>query len=302
MRSVTHRFRAMGSPCEVQLYRADGVDTDAVAHAAIAEVERLEQKYSRYRDDSLASRINRSAGDPAGVEVDTETAGLLDFAATAHSESDGLFDVTSGVLRRAWNRDAKRVPAPDEIDALCERVGWHRVRWERPRIALPVAGMEVDFGGYVKEYAADRAAALCRQRGVRHGVVDLGGDLSLVGPHPDGAPWRVGIRDPFRPDAAIAGVTLRAGAIASSGDYERCVRLDGKRYGHILDPRSGWPVEGLTHVSVVARHCLVAGLASTVAMLKGEAAGIGWLETLELSHLWVARDGTMGGSLAAVAA
>jgi thiamine biosynthesis lipoprotein len=290
-------FRAMGSPCELHLYAETDEHAESVAARAIGEVARLERKYTRYRDDSLTAEINRSAGRREGVAVDPETASLLDYADTSHRESDGLFDITSGILRRAWNFKGRRLPSQPEIESLMGRVGWERVRWARPRIILPVAGMQIDFGGYVKEYAADRVSELCRSLGVRHGLVDLGGDLCVVGPHPDGSPWRLGIRDPGNPESAIASVCLSQGALASSGDYERCMIVDGHRYGHLLDPRSGWPVEGLAAVSVVAPHCLIAGTASTVAMLKGSDEGSRWLDTLGLPSLRVTRDGDLGGSL-----
>jgi thiamine biosynthesis lipoprotein len=288
----------MGSPCALQLYGRSRRRIDAMAEAARAEIVRLEQKYSRYREDSLTSRINRSAGRSDGVVVDDETASLLDYAETAFSQSAGLFDITSGVLRRVWDFKSGRVPASDEIEALLSRVGWQRVRWECPRIVLPIAGMEVDFGGYVKEYAADRVAALCRSLGARHGLVDLGGDLAVIGPHPDGSPWRVGVRHPRRPGTAMATVSLASGGIASSGDYERCMVVDGKRYGHVLDPRTGWPVEGLASVSVAASHCLIAGTATTVAMLKGAAEGAAWLDELGLPNLRMDPDGELAGTLA----
>ncbi|HUP91258.1 MAG TPA: FAD:protein FMN transferase, partial [Solimonas sp.] len=301
MERVELAFRAMGSPCQVKLYAR----TRALAQAAVdevqREVQRLEQKYSRYRDDSLTARINRSAGDAAGVEVDDETAGLLDYAAIAHRESGGLFDITSGVLRRAWDFRSGKLPAQAQLDALLPKVGWQRVRWQRPRLVLPLAGMELDFGGYVKEYAADAAAARARALGVAHGLVDLGGDVCLLGPHPDGQPWRVGIRDPQREDAAIATLDLDRGAIATSGDYERCMVVDGRRYSHLLDPRTGWPVTSLASVSVVAAQCLVAGTSTTVALLMGPERGAEWLDALGLPNLRIAHDGRLGGSLAAAA-
>jgi thiamine biosynthesis lipoprotein len=177
-------------------------------------------------------------------------------------------------------------------------VGWEKIRWQRPRLVLPLAGMQLDFGGYVKEYAADRVAALCREHGLRHGLVDLGGDLAVVGPHPDGSPWRVGIRHPRAPEGAIACVALAAGGIATSGDYERCMLVDGKRYAHILNPKTGWPVAGLASVSVAASHCLIAGTASTIAMLKGARQGPRWLDRLGLPSLRVTADGAVSGSLA----
>jgi thiamine biosynthesis lipoprotein len=294
-----YSFRAMGSPCELHLYGPSRAAIDTVAEAARALIERLEQKYSRYREDSALSAINRSAGDPAGVEVDEETALLLDYAATAHAQSGGLFDATSGSLRRVWDLKSGRVPAQAEIDAQLEKVGWHRARWDKPRFALPVAGMELDFGGFGKEYAVDLVADLCRARGVRHGMVDLGGDLHAIGPHPDGKPWVVGIRDPEDPQRAIASVGLFRAALATSGDYERCMVVDGVRYTHILDPRTGWPIQGgLRSASVIADRCLVAGTATTIAMLKGARAGARFLDSLGLANLRVGPDGRTSGSLA----
>ncbi|MBM4385167.1 MAG: FAD:protein FMN transferase [Deltaproteobacteria bacterium] len=288
-------FKAMGSPCEIRIYGDERAD--AIAAAAQAEVVRLEAKYSRYREDSLASRINRSAGDARGVEVDGETARLLDYAATAWRESEGRFDVTSGILRRAWNFKSGRVPEQREIDALLPLIGWDQVVWHAPRIVLPRAGMEIDFGGYVKEYAADLAAAKCRELGARHGLVDLGGDLAVIGPHPSGVPWRIGVRDPRAPERALAFVALSGGGLATSGDYERCIVANGTRYGHVLDPRTGWPTRGLASVTTAAPACLVAGTLTTSAMLRGERGGA-WLDALGASSLWVRDDGQLGGRLA----
>lgn len=278
------RFRAMGSPCELRLHAATPARAEAAARAARAVIERLEARYSRYRPYSLASRINAAAGSGERIEVDAETAALLDYAATAHAESGGRFDPTSGVLRRAWDFRSGRLPAQAEIDALLPLIGWSQVEWTRPAIRLPRAGMELDFGGWVKEYAADAAAAACREAGIDHGLVELGGDLRVIGPQPDGRPWRIGIRHPRDPARTLAVVDLGDGGLASSGDYERCMVIGGRRYAHLLDPRSGWPVQGLAAVSVLAPSCLLAGTATTVAMLHGEA-GRDWLAALGAPHL-----------------
>lgn len=295
---MLHRipFRAMASPCELQLHGADADSVAAAARAAIAEVARIEAKYSRYREDSVASAINRSAGDPAGFRTDPETRALLDYAQTAFQHSDGLFDVTSGVLREVWDFRAGVLPRRADVERVLARVGWQRVGWADGVIALP-AGMQIDFGGYGKEYAADLAAGVLRRHGVSAGLVDLGGDVRIVGPHPDGSPWTVGVRDPRRAQGAMATIALHEGAIATSGDYQRCMVVDGLRYSHLLDPRSGWPVSGLTSVSVVASHCLIAGTATTIAMLKGDA-GSAWLDALGVPNLRVDRNGILGGRLA----
>ncbi len=295
---MLHRFpfRAMACPCELHLYGDDDVQVEAAARAATLEVTRIEKKYSRYLEDSVASAINASAGKPGGFSPDEETAGLLDYAATAWEQSDGVFDITSGVLREVWDFRSGRLPAQRDVTRVLERVGWQRIDWQRPVLRMP-AGMQIDFGGYGKEYAADRAAEVCLQQGITSGLVDLGGDVRIVGPAPDGESWSVGIRDPRRRWGALASLDLETGSIATSGDYQRFMLVDGRRYSHILDPRTGWPASGLTSVSVVAARCLVAGTASTIAMLKG-ADGAAWLDGLGLPSLRVDVQGKLSGSLA----
>jgi thiamine biosynthesis lipoprotein len=297
MQPYRKTFRAMGSPCEIQLYAANSREAERIMEVAIADVGRLEARYSRYRADSFLSEINRVAAVGGCIAVDEETAGLLNYAATCHRESGGLFDITSGLLRRAWRFDRGALPDPAQIRELLGRVGWEKLRWMPPVLEFPLPGMELDFGGVVKEYAADRAAALCREAGARHGFVNLGGDIRIIGPRADGGPWRIGIRHPRRPGALIQTLSLHGGALASSGDYERCIVLDGVRYGHVLHPKTGWPVRHLAAVTVVGEFCVVAGSASTIAMLK-EANGPAWLEVLGLPHFWVDVQGRVGGPLA----
>ncbi len=283
-------FRAMGSPCEFQLYTSDKDTAEHACKKAHAEVSRLEKKYSRYRTDSVTSTINKSSGNLSGTKVDSETALLLDYAQAVYKQSEGLFDITSGVLRRAWNFKSNQLPTQSQINEVLELVGWEFVEWQRPHIVLKKKGMEIDFGGYVKEYAVDAAANTLRSYGINAGLVDLGGDLKILGPHPDNKPWQIGIRHPRDPANAIASTTLGQGAIASSGDYERFMTIDGKRYAHILNPKTGWPIEGFSAVSVIASECLIAGSCSTVAMLKGEHQGKSWLDSLKLPYISVTKD------------
>ncbi len=302
MRLERFRFRAMGSPCELRFWGSSRAALAPLAETCVEEALRLERKFSRYRDDSLASQINRSAGDPRGVEVDEETAALLDFAATAHSASEGRFDPTSGVLRRVWDFKSGKLPGRDELEAVRSLIGWQKLCWQKPRLVLPMAGMELDFGGFVKEYAADRLAELCRTRGLGSGMVDLGGDLAVVGPHPDDKPWLVGIRDPRAPQVAMARIEVRAGGLATSGDYERFMIVEGVRHSHLLDPRSGESFsDGPACVSVVAPHCLVAGVTSTIAMLHEEDSTLRFLEGIGLLHLVVSQTGRISGSARLVA-
>lgn len=264
--------------------------------AVVGDVERLEAMYSRYREDSFLSEINRVAAQGGKIKVDAETAGLLDYAAACYQQSDGLFDITSGILRRAWNFKSGQLPAEGRIDALLAKVGWHKLRWKSPLLEFPFAGMELDFGGVVKEYAVDRTVTLCWEASIRHGIINLGGDIRIIGPHADGSPWRVGIRHPNQPGGLLKTLQLYGGGLASSGDYERCITLNGIRYGHILNPKTGWPVKRIAAVSVLGDLCVIAGSASTIGMLKEDQAR-DWLNDLGLPHLWVDVEGKVGGSL-----
>ncbi|HEX9277432.1 MAG TPA: FAD:protein FMN transferase [Casimicrobiaceae bacterium] len=290
-------FPAMGSRCEIRLYASSEELAAACARTAINDVLRLETKYSRYRDDSVTTAINRFAAAGGAIDVDAETATLLDYAAACYEQSDGLFDLTSGVLREVWSADRRELPDADTLQRLLARVGWSKVSWQRPRLVFGVPGMEIDFGGVVKEYAVDRAATLCAETGFRHGLVDLGGDIKVIGPHPDGSPWLVGIQHPRIAEAVMATLDLFQGAIATSGDYERFVEIGGRRYSHILSPRTGMPVRGLAGVSVAALECIIAGSATTIAMLM-EDRGPEWLEEFGLPHVWMDQQLRVGGTYA----
>jgi len=302
----THRlrFNAMGCPCEITLEHTDELCAQRAALAARAEVERLDAKYSHYRDDNLLAEIIVAAASADGASVDDETADLLDFAAALHAQSGGRFDITAGALTKLWDLQAGRVPADAEVAAALARTGWQRVRWNRPQLHFSTPGMRLDLGGVVKEYAADRAAQRCRDQGVAHGVVDLGGDLAVVGKHADGTAWRAGIKaarahDPHETPGAFASIELSHGGLATSGDYERAMIVDGRRYSHIIDPRSGQPLESFASVSVLGESCLVAGAASTIGMLLGPREGYAWLQQLGLPFLCVGADGAISGTLAA---
>ncbi len=288
-------FSAMGTTCSLHLH-ADEALADAVGARAMLEVGRIEQKYSRYREDSVMAAINCAAEAGGAIAIDGETTSLLDYALACGERSGGLFDITSGLLRRAWDFTTGALPKPDAVAALLPRVGWDKLAWGNGRLEFAVPGMELDFGGIGKEYAVDRLADTCREDGVEAGLVNLGGDLFALGPHPDGTPWRVGLRHPRRADARLGEATLESGGLATSGDYERSLVVDGRRYSHILHPRTGWPVHGLSSVTVIAGPCMVAGSLATIAMLK-EDDGAAWLRGMGALHLWADESGRLGGNL-----
>lgn len=295
---IEHRFVAMGGPCCIRLDTDNTERAQAAIDAAQFEVQRLEKKFSRYLPDSITSTINRRAGRGEAAVIDAETAGILHYADTLWHRSEGLFDLTSGILRKAWNFKSTQLPEQSELNKLLPLIGWDKVIHDGDSVYLPEPGMELDFGGCVKEYACDAAASLLKTRGIHCAIVDLSGDMSTTGSQGDGTPWRVGIQHPERPGQAIAQVRLATGALASSGDYERAIRIAGKRYGHILNPKTGWPIDGLVAVSLLADQCLVAGSAATIAMLKPQAQALKWLEDLGLHWLAVDHNGQCYGTIA----
>jgi thiamine biosynthesis lipoprotein len=263
-------FAAMASPCEIVVETTDRNLAQELGARAAAEAWRIEEKFSRYRSDSIVGRINASAGAP--IEVDEETASLLDFAARCHELSDGAFDITSGVLRRCWKFDGHSPPpSAAAVDAVLAHVGWQKLKWYAPSLTLP-AGMEIDFGGIGKEYAVDRALQIVSAFGPEPILVNFGGDLACVRAPSTGG-WQVGVERPDSDRDARLLLELRQGALATSGDTHRCIVVGDVRYGHILNPRTGWPVRDVPRsVTVAAGSCIEAGTFATFAMLQGAGA------------------------------
>ncbi|CAN5373207.1 FAD:protein FMN transferase [soil metagenome] len=269
------RFTAMASPCEIRVETRDQALAARLGEMAAGEAERIEAKFSRYRPTSLLSQINASGG--AAVAIDAETAALLAYAHECHAISGGRFDITSGVLRRLWRFDGSdRVPSRAEVRALLPLVGWDKVVWDHAAdggsIVLP-PGMEIDFGGIAKEYAVDRVAMLLAALRPPALLVNFGGDLKVTGPRLMGQPWRVALESVDAIGDAVGFLEISGGGLTTSGDARRAIVRDGKRYSHILDPRTGWPVvDPPRSVTVAAASCLEAGILSTLAMLHGRQA------------------------------
>jgi len=267
---VAVQWQAMASPCELLVATRDLDLARRLGEVAAGEAWRIEHKYSRYRDDSVIGALNHSNGVP--VAVDPETMLLLQFAARCHELSDGAFDITSGVLRRAWRFDGgARMPDAVQIEALRTRIGFDRLRFEESALIVP-PGMELDFGGIGKEYAVDCALALVLREFDGAMLVNFGGDIA-ANHQPDSGPWKVGVERPDAHGAARLLLDFGRGGLATSGDTHRFFEHGGKRYGHILDVRSGYPVEGAPRsVTVAAACCLEAGMMATLAMLQGAGA------------------------------
>jgi thiamine biosynthesis lipoprotein len=261
----------MASPCEVHVSGAGRNEAEGIVAAVHDEAIRIEAKFSRYRKDNIVHEINTAKGKP--VRVDEETARLLDYAAELYTLSEGRFDITSGVLRRAWTFDGgEAVPDPAAVEVLRASVGWDKVRWRNDHLLMP-AEMEIDLGGIGKEYAVDKAAQIARVSSSRC-MINFGGDLVAIGPPlaETARDWVVGIES-LTGDDAERRIRLTRGGLATSGDTRRFLIRDGKRFGQILDARTGWPVANAPRsVTVLAPSCTQAGMLATFAMLMGAFA------------------------------
>lgn len=274
-------FTALGTQCEVQ-YAAPGGDAQADAFEdAVADwVHGFEAKYSRFRPDSLISRINAAAGGE-WMAVDAEMEVLLKLCDTLHFTTQGLMDPTALPLIRLWNHEPQpaRLPSASEIAAARGLVGWKKVQRAPGKVRLPDPGMALDFGGFGKEYAVDFVAQLAARHGIADALIDFGHDLRALGTPPGRPAWVIGLEDPQNPGTAAGRIAVSGGGVASSGDYVRCFEFEGKRYGHIIDPRTGWPVaNGCCQVTVIAGSCLQAGVLSTTALVLGVPKGIDFIQ------------------------
>lgn len=274
-------FAALGTQCEVQ-YAAPGGDAQAAAfeRAAVGWVTAFEAKYSRFRADSLVSRINAAAGREP-VAVDAEMEGVLKLCDMLHFMTQGILDPTALPLLRLWNYKAEkpRVPSAEEIAAARALVGWKKVQRGPGTVFLPQAGMALDFGGFGKEYAVDFVAQLALDHGIPSALVDFGHDLRAIGTPPGRPAWHIGLEDPKNPKGTAGSIGVVGKGVASSGDYLRNFVVEGKRYGHIVDPRTGWPVaNGCLQATAIAGSCLQAGILSTTAFVLGVPKGIEFIQ------------------------
>ncbi len=275
-------FFAMASDCHCLIQVEDVVQAHSIADVVSERVWRLEQTYSRYRADSWLSQLNAAQG--AWCEMSPDTARLFAFVDQVYQLSDGLFDPTSGILRRVWHFDGSdRLPSQEAVEALLPMIGWQRVERDGLKIRMPL-GFELDLGGVVKEWAADAALEAVNALGLNAPVlINLGGDLRVSGPQANGQPWQVGVRRPGESNPQ-ARVELWSGGLATSGDEFRFLLKEGRRLSHLLNPKTGWPVENAPRsVTAHASSCVLAGVLSSMALLKGPDA-LAFLEAQEQGY------------------
>lgn len=274
-------FRALGTTCRILV---GGPAESAVPffRAALNWVAAFEAKYSRFLGESLVSRINCAAGED-WVALDREAEAIFGLCHELNFLSRGIFDPTSLPVVALWNWKEPRttLPSEAEIAAAMALVGWREVQRAPGKIRLPRRGMSLDLGGMGKEYAVDQIVLLAQRSGFSSVLADFGADVRTAGPPPDRrAAWHIGLENPQKPGTCWTGLAIREAAVATSGDYIRKFELNGRRYGHIVDPRTGWPVtHGLRAVSVVAPSCTQAGFLSTAAFVRGPQEGLRLIES-----------------------
>jgi thiamine biosynthesis lipoprotein len=273
-------FRAMSTPVRI-CFRAEKLALATDCQRAMLEwIAGFEARYSRFIPESIIGQINASAGG-GWMEVDDETEQLFSLCDQMHAFTRGVFDAAALPLLRLWDWKANppRIADPESVAAAQRICGWDKLGRRARAVHLPTPGMGIDLGGIGKEYAVDRVTNLLRERGMTDFLVDIGQDLRVSGRAPGKDAWYIGLEEPDQPGHCWTCVRLTDHAVATSGDYFRSFVRDGRRYGHILDPRNGQPVSnGCQAVTVIAPTCVMAGILSTAAFILGPGEGLELIE------------------------
>ncbi len=271
----------MGTLVEVTAVGPDDKATAAVG-AVLDEIKRVEDLTSFHKPSAL-SRLNDVAG-TGPVATDPELFGIIEKSLRIAGDTNGAFDPTVGPLCRLWRFSAgePRLPSPSEIAEALGKVGWQKVRLDPDRrtVLFTQPGMALDLGAFAKGYALDRAREEMKKRGISSALVNIGGDMVVMGEKEPGKPWLIGIQDPRNPKAMVAFGAARDQAIVTSGDYERFFVANGKRYHHILDPKTGYPAESLQSVTIVAADPTATQPMGTAVFVLGVREGLKYVESV----------------------
>jgi FAD:protein FMN transferase len=255
--------------------------------AGVKEIQRIERLLTTFSEDSETNLINRSAG-IAPVTVSREVFELIERSKRISQITQGAFDISYGSIdKRLWNFDPEMTSLPDEKTAkkMVRLIDYKNIVLDHARtsVMLKEKGMRIGFGGIGKGYAAEKAKAAMREMGVQSGVVNASGDLTAWGYQPGGRPWTIGIVDPDAPGTVIGLLNITDMAVATSGNYEKYALIDGKRYSHTINPRTGLPVTGIKSVTVVCPYAEIADAMATPVMVMGVKAGMNLIN--QLDHL-----------------
>ncbi len=286
----------MGTEVTITVVAPSAEAGGAAVDAALAEIRRLDAMMSLYQEASELTRVNQEAG-KRPVPVSPEMIEVADLAKWVSERSTGAFDVTVGPLVVLWQMKLREgtTPTSAEIAGVRKSVGYHKVVIDKKAstLFLRQQGMIMDFGGIAKGYAADRAAAVLRQAGIRNALVAIAGDIRAMGRRADDTPWRIGVQHPREPDQTLTVLELSDQSISTSGDYERFTILRKKRYHHIIDPRTGRPSSGMESVTIVGDLGAVIDPLTTALFILGAERGARLAEELGYEAIFVDDQGTV---------
>lgn len=278
MQVFSRGLKLMGNHFEFSVVGENGSRANACIDHAIAEVQRIEQLLTTFRDSSQTNQINAMAGiEP--VTVDAEIFNLIERAQRISELTQGAFDITYGSIdKRLWNFDTTMTALPDAATAKASvrLINFRNVILDREHstVFLKYPGMRIGFGGIGKGYAADCAKRTMLADGVENGIVNAAGDLTVWGNQPNGQPWTIGIADPDSKNLPFGSVMLTNTSVATSGNYEKYVTIGGKKYSHTIDPKTGMPVSGIKSVTIIAQIAELADAMATPVMVMGIKAGL----------------------------
>lgn len=274
----------MGSRFEITVVAGNQTQADSRIDQAVAEIRRIEKMISSWDPASETSEVNRQAGIQP-VQVSGELFELINRCLELSKLTDGAFDISYASMDRLWKFDGsmKELPSAEEIKASVARVGYQKIQLDKElkTVFLPEKGMKIGFGAIGKGYAADKAKDLLLKQGVAAGIINASGDMSSWGTQPGGKPWQVAITNPMDKTKSFGLLPMGEGAVVTSGDYEKFVRFNGKRYSHIMDPRTGYPATGIVSVTVFAPRAELADALSTAVFVMGIETGLDRIDQLE---------------------
>ncbi len=267
----------MGSRFDLTVVAATEAEGNAYIDTAMAEITRIEKLISDWDPTSQTSEINRNAG-IRPVKVDKELFDLIQRSIAISKLTDGAFDISYASMDKIWKFDGSMtaMPSPDEIQASVERVGYEKIilDLDSQTVFLSEKGMKIGFGAIGKGYAADKAKQLLMEKGVIAGIMNASGDMNTWGKQPDGTDWMVAITNPMNKDNAFGILPLKQGAVVTSGDYEKFVEFNGVRYGHIINPKTGYPATGIISVTIFAVSAELADALATAVFVLGTEVGL----------------------------
>jgi FAD:protein FMN transferase len=294
---LSHTFEGgvMGTEVKIEAYGSDQQLLKNAVTAAVAELRRVEDVMTTWRPSPL-TRLNDQAG-KGPVKVETELAQIIARGRELHALTDGAFDLSFYSVGRLWKfkGETPRLPDDTAIQGALEQVGADRIKVDEAAstVELP-KGMTIGLGGLAKGYGVDRAMLILRKMGIKHAIVNAGGDLKVLGLKGGMDKWEVAIKHPRNQDRAIAVLHLSNTCLVTSGDYERFFEIDGKRYHHIIDPRTGYPATGCQSASVVTFNAEYADALATACCVLGVEHGLGLIETFPgVEAILVAMDGSV---------